>query len=88
MSLPTGKNVHFVAEASRLESDPTLLNESEVAQLAEKLDATVVKSSKTYLEQDHLRRHGREIWKYVLAVLLAFMFLEVILQQRFARVRT
>ncbi len=88
MSLPTAKNLHFVAETSRVESDPTLLNESELAELAENLNATVVKSSSDYLEQEDVRRHGREIWKYVLGALLVFMFLEVVLQQRFARVST
>jgi len=49
--------------------------------------STLIKSPADYLEQDRLRRHGQEIWKYVLAAFLAFLFLELILQQRFARVR-
>ncbi len=88
MSLPTAKNLHFVAEASRSESDPALLGRVGDRRTCRELNATVVESSSDYLDQDHLRRHGREIWKYVLAALVAFMFLEVVLQQRFARVPT
>ncbi len=87
MSLPNGQNLHFVAEASRAESAPALLDPTERDELADQLGATVVDSADAYLEQDQLRRHGREIWQYVLMGFLAFMFLEVVLQQRFARVR-
>ena len=70
------------------ESAPELLTENEVKQLADSLAANVVSSAELYLEQDQLRRHGREIWQYVLVALLVMLFLEVVLQQRFARVRT
>ncbi len=86
MTLPSAKPLHFVAETSRLESDPALLSETQLNELADNLNARIVPSVDTYLEQEHLRRHGFEIWKYVLAVLLGFMFVEVVLQQRFARV--
>lgn len=88
MTGPSGDTIHFVAETSRSESDLTALDEPTLASLAEELAATVVETPAKYLDQDRLRRHGREIWKYVLGGLLAFMFLEVVLQQRFARVRT
>ena len=87
-SLPAGQTLHFVAETSRGESDLTALDEAGLASLAESLSATIVESPAKYLDQDRLRRHGREIWKYVLGGLLVFMFLELVLQQRFARVRT
>jgi hypothetical protein len=88
MSTPSADTIHFVAETSRSESELTLMNDSSIETLSKSISANVVDSSAEYLEQDRLRRHGREIWKYLLAALLAFMFLELILQQRFARFRT
>ena len=87
MTGPDGQPVHFVASTSRQESDLTTMEEVRLSGLAEELNAQLVKSSDDYLEQDRLRRNGREIWKYVLAALLLFMFLELVLQQRFSRVR-
>ena len=88
MSLPSTETIHFVAESSRDESNLAVLDETGITSLADSISATVVSSATDYIEQDKLRRHGREIWRYVLAALLAFMFLEVVLQQQFARVRT
>ena len=87
MSTGSTETLHFVAETSRDESDLSVLNEPGLATLSQSMAATVMPSSAEYLAQDRLRRHGQEIWKYVLVALLAFMFLELILQQRFARVR-
>ena len=86
MALPDG-NVHFVAEASRLESELATLDRSKLETTAEAIGGTVTESADQYLSQDRLRRHGREIWKYLLAGFLAFLFLEMVLQQRFARVK-
>lgn len=88
MTTPSAESIHFVAETSRAESDLQQLDKPDLAGLAERMGATVFESSSAYLEQDRLRRHGQEIWKYVLVALLLFMFLELFLQQRFARVRT
>jgi len=88
MNIPSSDTIHFVAETSRSESDLDFLKKPQLAALGEDLGAEVVRSPAQYLERDRLRRHGREIWRYVLAALLAFMFLELVLQQRFARVRT
>ncbi len=87
MSTPSTETIHFVAETSRNESDLNRLETPALLLLGEKMGATLVESPAKYLEQDRLRRHGREIWKYVLAALLMFMFLELVLQQRFARVQ-
>ena len=87
MSTPAAETIHFVAETSRSESDLSILAEPEMVQLSKSLASTLIKSPAEYLEQDRLRRHGQEIWKFVLAAFLAFMFLELVLQQRFARVR-
>jgi hypothetical protein len=87
MSTPAAETIHFVAETSRSESDLSILPETALVELSKSLASTLIKSPAEYLEQDRLRRHGQEIWKYVLAAFLAFMFLELVLQQRFARVR-
>lgn len=87
MSLPSAEPVHFAAEAARSESELSTLDEPQIADLSEALGATVVGSAAEYIEQDRLRRNGREVWKYVLMTLLGLMFLELVLQQRFARVR-
>jgi phosphate uptake regulator len=88
MSTPSAETIHFVVESSRSESDLTLMDDAAIETLSKSISASVVDSPTEYLKQDRLRRHGREIWEYILAALLAFMFLELILQQRFARFRT
>lgn len=88
MTLPSTEAIHFVAETQREESDLKTADDTALATLGDAISADVVMSSAEYLEQDRLRRHGMDIWRYVLAALLLFMFLEVVLQQKFARVRT
>lgn len=88
MTSPDATSIHFVASTSREESNLEILNEQGLNNLAEQMAAQTIESPATYLEQDRLRRHGREIWEYVLMALLAFMFLELVLQQTFSRVRT
>jgi hypothetical protein len=87
MSTPAAETIHFVAETSRSESDLSILSEPALVELSKSLASTLIRSPAEYLEQDRLRRHGQEIWKFVLAAFLALMFLELVLQQRFARVR-
>ena len=84
---PDGKPIHFVAQAPRSESDLRQLAPEEIAAVAEELDADVVESALEFLQLEHKRRHGREIWRFLLMALLALMFIELSLQQRFARVR-
>ena len=86
MTSPGLGTVHFVAETSRAESRPDVLSNDAVSELASAIGAEHVESIAAYLEQDRLQRHGREIWKIVLIVFLAFLALELLLQQRFARV--
>ncbi|MCA9146226.1 MAG: hypothetical protein KDB05_25735, partial [Planctomycetales bacterium] len=88
MTTPDSQSFHFVASTSREESNLDVLDELKLKSLADGLSAKVAVSPEEYLAQDYLRRHGREIWRYVLLGLLAFMFLELVLQQRFSRVRT
>ena len=87
MSPQSGESIHFVAETERAESDVILLDEIQLQNVADGMSATVIESAEEYLEQDHLRRHGRDIWKWMLTGLLVFMFIELLLQQRFARVK-
>ncbi len=88
MTSPDADSMHFVASTSRAESDLSVLDEPKLTGLAENMSARIVASPAEYLEQDRLRRHGREVWKYVLMTLLVFMFLELVLQQRFSGVRS
>lgn len=82
--LPTS---HFVATTSRAESELTSLSAERLQTLANDMQAGVVADANDYLAQDRLRRNGWEIWKLALMALLAFLFLELLLQQRFGRVR-
>lgn len=86
LTLPEGTSRHFVAETSRRESAPLLLSRQSLKNIAESVDAVMIESMTDYLKQDDLRRHGQEIWKAALGIFLAFLFLEVVLQQRFAGV--
>jgi hypothetical protein len=88
MTLPSAEVVHFVATTSRTESEPGTLEPDALRKTAGLMGATVVQSSRDYRELDQRRRYGREIWKYVLGALLILMLLELVLQQRFAGVRT
>ncbi|MCA9086041.1 MAG: hypothetical protein KDA81_18415, partial [Planctomycetaceae bacterium] len=88
LTAPDASVTHYVADTTRTESDLRFLNEEEIQSVVENCRAVTVHSAADYIEQDRLKRHGREIWKPVLAALLALMFLELILQQRFAKVRT
>jgi hypothetical protein len=87
LSGPDAKPIRFVAQAPRSESDLRRLTSDELAKVAEELGADLVESAEEFLELDRRRRHGREIWRFLLAAVLALMFTELFLQQRFARVR-
>jgi hypothetical protein len=84
---PDGRPRHTVVETSRSESDLRLLDADELDALAETLGADVVEDGTEYVELDRTRRHGREIWRYLFWSVLGLMVLELVLQQRFARVR-
>lgn len=87
LETPDNETIHFVVNTSRAESDVALLDEKEFADLAEMMQAKAVSSAEQYLQLDKQRRFGREIWKPLLAAVLVLLFLEVLLQQRFAMVR-
>ncbi len=79
--------IRFVAQAPRSESELRQLAADELEKVAGALGADLVESAEEFLELDRMRRHGREIWRLLLAAVLVLMFAELFLQQRFARVR-
>ncbi len=85
---PDGRRLHFVAQTSREESEPRLLDDEKMQELAADLGAELVGSSAEYVELDKTRRHGREVWRLLLFGAMSLMFAELILQQRFTRVRS
>ena len=52
------------------------------------IDASEDNALAKYLEMDGNRTFGREMWKYLLAAVLALVFLEVVLQRIFGRVNS
>ncbi|MCR9199620.1 MAG: VWA domain-containing protein [Planctomycetaceae bacterium] len=79
---------HFVTTTSRAESSLSGLTTEELDSLAGGMNAGIVSDATAYLKQDRLRRNGWEVWKIALAILLVFLFLELLLQQKFAGVRS
>jgi hypothetical protein len=84
---PEAEAIHYVAQSSRDESKLEILEDDDIRDVAEPLLATTVTSAKEYLRRDRNWRHGREVWKFLLALVLLLMFTELFLQQRFARDR-
>ncbi len=87
LQTPDEKTVHFVVNASRQESQIKVLEDEKFEALAEEMGARAVSSSADYLKLDRQRRFGREIWKPLLAAILFLILAELLLQQRFSRVR-
>ena len=48
----------------------------------------VVHTAAEFREMEHRQRFGEELWKWALLALLSLIFLELILQRKFAGVRT
>ena len=84
---PTGPVVNYVVNADRRESDLGKLTDKEIADLARQHDVPLVHNGAEFKQLEQTRRYGTEIWKALLWTLLAFIFLELILQQIFAGVR-
>ena len=84
---PGGKPIHYVVNASRRESDLQKLSPKEIDDFARAHGVRVVRSEADYQQEEHTRRYGHELWKPLLWVLLAFCFLELLLQQHMARAR-
>jgi hypothetical protein len=85
MSGPNVAPIHFVASASREESRLEALSEEQLRAVAEELGAEVVRSGEEYRRLESQRRYGREIWRALFIAALAFVFLELFLQQLFSK---
>jgi hypothetical protein len=86
--LPAGGSpIHYVVNADRSESDLTKLPEADIKALAKTHGLNLVHSAEEFKALDKVQRYGRETWKLALLVLLVLLFVELILQQKFARVR-
>lgn len=87
LTSPGGTQTHFVVNTSRRESDLQRLTDAEIADFAKSHGVSVVHSGAEYKQLDRTRRYGSEFWRSLLWLLLALIFAELFLQQRFARVR-
>lgn len=87
LTSPSGATTHFVVNTSRRESDLQKLTDAEIADFAKSHGVSVVHSGAEYKQLDRSRRFGSEFWRSLLWLLLALIFAELFLQQRFARVR-
>ena len=85
---PGSTPLHYVFNADRRESDLARLSEQEIADLGKTHNVPIVHSLEEYKNLEHKNRFGTELWKWFLAGLLAFLFLELILQRYFTRRRT
>jgi hypothetical protein len=85
LRLPAGQPLHYVVNAARRESDLQRLTDREIAELAKEHGIAVVHNGAEYRALDRTRRYGREIWKPLLWLLLGVVFLEMVVEQRFAR---
>ena len=84
---PSGSAISYVVNASRKESDLRKLSAKEIADFGKTHGVAVVHSGTEYRELDHAQRYGMELWRPLLWLLLAVLFLEIFLQQKFARAR-
>jgi hypothetical protein len=87
LTSPSGVTTHFVVNTSRRESDLQRLTDAEIADFAKSHGVSVVRSGAEYKQLDRARRYGSEFWRALLWLLLALVFAELFLQQRFSRVR-
>jgi len=87
LDAPNNNRIHFVVNVDRKESDLSQLPDSEVQTVAKAMGASVVKTFNDYRALDQQRRFGQEIWQLLLAIMVGLLFLELILEQVFARRR-
>lgn len=85
---PSHVAIHITARADAAESDLDRLDDAEITDIAQLLDGQIFTSADAYLQQENTRRFGREAWRPFLLLLLSLMVAEVVLQQRFAGVRS
>jgi hypothetical protein len=85
LDAPNNNRIHFVVNVDRKESDLAQLSDTEVQGVAKAMGATVVKSFNDYRSLDQQRRFGQEIWQVLLAAVVGLIFIEMLLEQLFAR---
>ena len=85
LDAPNNNRIHFVVNVDRKESDLSQLSETEVQGVAKAMGASIVKSFGEYKSLDQQRRFGQEIWQGLLVAVLGLIFVEMILEQVFAR---
>jgi hypothetical protein len=87
LTVPGGEPLHYVFNADRKESDLARLAETEIADIAKAHEIPVVRSAEDYRQVERAQRFGEELWKWALLGLLLFIFMELLLEQKFARSR-
>ncbi len=85
LDAPNSNRIHFVVNTDRKESELNQLPEPEIQAVAKAMGASLVKSYGDYRALDQQRRHGQEIWTVLLTILIGLIFLEMILEQVFAK---
>src|SRR6185295_1229114 len=85
LDAPNNNRIHFVVNVDRKESDLSQLPETEVQAVAKAMGASVVKTFNDYHALDQQRRFGKEIWQFLLAAMIGLVFLEMVLEEVFAR---
>jgi hypothetical protein len=83
-----GKASHFVVSTQRDESDLTALDAPQQLALATEMGAIAAPDAARVAELDKDSRAGRPIWTLAVAALVALLFAELYLQQRFASATT
>lgn len=85
MEVPPSEVIHFVVNPSAAESDLQSIDDEEYQSMGSSYDIAAITSQQEYQNLTQQRRFGREIWKLLLAGVLALLFLEIVFQQVFAR---
>jgi hypothetical protein len=82
---PDGSLQLFAFNLSRSESNPERCSDEETATLASAAGASVSRTLGQLEAAQDQRSEGREVWRPLLWLTLACLFLEIIVQQRFAQ---
>ena len=83
LQTPDNELIHYVVNTSRDESNLERMNEEEIQDLAQEMDAALVKNFEEYRDTDRTRRFGQEIWVLLLWLVLIAAFGELFLIQFF-----
>jgi hypothetical protein len=84
VSVPEGDVQLFAANLPREESNPEKLSDEALSSLASGAGASVAKTTAELQAAEVERTEGREVWRPLLWLTLAFLFLELLIQQSFS----